>query len=74
MSMIDIEKGVPMPNFLGGTGYRYPWSKMEVGDSFFVTDRTSTSVSGSATAAAKRGHGKFRCRTVEGGVRVWRVA
>ena len=33
--MYDIEKGVPMPAGSGGWG-KYPWRKMQVGDSFRV--------------------------------------
>lgn len=59
---------------------RYPFRKMEVGDSFLVKcdegDRVKISkrVSASMFAAAKRCKMKFSLRSVTDGVRVWRVA
>ncbi len=68
-----IEKGVPLnTNRIHGNA-RYPWREMEVGDSFLVLERKITNFSAIANSACKRTGFKFTCRTVEGGVRVWRV-
>jgi hypothetical protein len=65
----EIEKGVPRqaPNV------KYPFADMQVGDSFLVPRGTARIVASAAVWAAARGYGKFSCRTVEGGVRVWRI-
>ena len=66
--MIEIDKDVPMPS-------PYPYRKLEVGDSFFVADKTTNGMAGAANErlTPKR----FTARTVtEGGVkgvRVWRT-
>ena len=73
--MIKIDKGVPM------VGQRtvkkllqYPWDKMEIGDSFLVRDKLISYASRLAFDAKYQYKPKlFSCRTVEGGVRIWRV-
>ena len=65
--LIRVDKGVPLP------WHRYPWDEMEVGDSFFVPDKTPASIS-SPRLHAERSLGiKTISRAVDGGVRVWRV-
>jgi phenylacetate-coenzyme A ligase PaaK-like adenylate-forming protein len=68
-----IEKNVPLAKTeLHNT--KYPFLRMEIGDSFFVANVARQKV-GSAAYVAGRVHGRtFKTRTVEGGVRVWRVA
>ncbi len=67
--MIKIEKGIPVI-----TRYRYPFLEMEVGDSFFVPGFSSKDMSGSLTRVRKLHPGwKFTTRTIDGGVRVWRI-
>ena len=69
MSHLPIDKGIPMPG-------KFPFEKMEVGDSFVIppdTRRTTASV------AAKRfadKHGvKFATRKLpDGTLRCWRIA
>lgn len=76
---IKIEKGIPQP-VRGRGGRKYPWSGMDVGDSFFVPDVTSAKLSGAASSYTnhRRRTGKsvpkFSVRKVDGGVRVWRTA
>ena len=53
---------------------KYPWRKLAVGQSFLVEGFPIQSVSRQAIAAAKRTGFHFTCRTVKGGVRVWRDA
>lgn len=74
--MYDIERNIEMPPRNGGQGARpkFPFREMDIGDSFFVEGRTARTFSPAIQAAQKRGRGKFSCRAVEGGIRVWRVA
>ena len=73
MNEYKIEKGFPVPDTRGMR--KYPWRKLEVGDSFFVAGGTTALVSPSASGFSKRNPGlQFTCMQVEGGVRVWRVA
>lgn len=79
---ILIEKGVPMPS---GGRTRYPFSAMEVGDSFAVKDGGTTlkngetvvrnRVSSAAGVYSRRHPGmKFAIRKIDGMVRCWRIA
>lgn len=76
MSQFAIEKGVPIPPSATGpkSGSKYPYREMEVGDSFFVPGGKRSTVSGVLQSRHARPHGKFTLRTVDGGVRVWRIA
>ena len=67
--MFKIEKDVPVPTRYSN---QYPLDDMEVGDSFFAPNRTSSDLSTPIVRARKLGK-KFTCRTKDGGVRVWRV-
>jgi len=80
-----VESGVPIPekkSTINGKPRRYPFSTMEVGDSFFVKQvkgypMTSLhrNVSGQASRrAAAHEDEKYTTRQVEGGVRVWRTS
>lgn len=64
MSDVKIEKGIPLANKWKGRN-AYPWDQMEVGDSFFVA--------GKAKPTYTRADKRFTLRTVDGGVRVWRI-
>ena len=71
----EIEKNVPLPRPRQSGAPKYPWESMDVGDSFYVAGATVTLLSASAASWSRR-HGrerKFATRTVNGGVRVWRV-
>lgn len=64
-----VEKGVPLPP----PRAIYPWSEMEVGDSFFVDDPRMRDLVRRAAAWERRRSGKrFTVRKVRGGLRVWR--
>lgn len=68
-----IEKNVPIPpKNRNGVGPKYPWPDMKVNDSFFAPDRKIQNFSAPRLYARKHNM-KFKCRTVDGGVRVWRV-
>lgn len=81
--MFEIRKGLEMPARRGGKGCppRYPWDKMQPGDSFLVPwDSTKTklrqnaSLSSQANFAGKKYGMKFATRREEGGVSIWRIA
>lgn len=72
---VKIDQGIPIPNAGCGHGRkRYPWDKMEVGDSFLHESEKPSSVSGQASMAGSRLGFKFSTRKTEEGYRVWRVA
>lgn len=74
--MIQIDKGIEMPVFgIRGRTSQYPWDAMEVGDSFFVSNRRAENFRSTCDKASVRHKpNKFICRAVEGGVRAWRIA
>lgn len=73
--MFEIEKKVPVPpTDRPGRPSKYPFREMVPGDSFFVAGQTvREGASSAARVFAHRSGRKFRTRTVEGGVRIWRV-
>lgn len=83
---MQIEKGVPLPEFIAGHPRKYPFPDMEVGDSFTVPLTGEQGICGSDIAAEKvrkaacnfgrRHKWKFTIRTMraEGVVRCWRVS
>lgn len=66
---LKIEKGVPIPA-PRSRGLAATLRKLKVHDSILTTIK-----SGNASSAASRvlGVGNFVVRTVEGGVRIWRI-
>lgn len=70
--MFAIEKNVPMSSTIGRPP-KYPLRKMEPGDSFFVERGDRKSISVSVSRLSKETGWIFRCRQVDGGVRVWRI-
>ena len=69
---IAIDDGIPVPEDRRSAGRteRYPFSKLKVGQSFFVPGIKTIGL----TAVKKRTGFAFVLRQVEGGVRVWRTA
>ena len=68
---MQIESGIPIPSAPGSP--RYPWDSMGVGDSFYLKGEQIARVTSAANyRAKKRGEG-YACRTIDGGVRVWRI-
>lgn len=72
----SVEKGKPLPAY---PRRRYPFDRMEVGDSFWVpvgdnSERTKSNLNGSARAFGRRKGQKFSIRRDEDGFRVWRIA
>ena len=74
-----IDKGITMPR--PPRGHLYPWHDMEPGDSFLLPcepaerERVGNRArNAGASFAKKRGlDWKFSIRSVEGGMRIWRV-
>ena len=77
MSRFTVEKNIPMPERRGRGNGQYPFDHLEPGDSFFIPvdeGRSSRGKSALAGIANKRMAPKrFAARSVEGGVRIWRV-
>ena len=75
--MIDfvIEKDIPMPmdHRLRKGGIAETIRSLEIGESFFVSGQTISQVSGSVTHVKKKTGRHFVCRSIDGGVRVWRA-
>lgn len=76
---IQIETGVPIPQ-RSVRKAKYPFRTMNVGESFFLTDKvdpvaTRKRVSSAATMFCNANEGfKFTTQVFDSGVRVWRVA
>jgi hypothetical protein len=71
---MKIEKGIPVTDQRRGNHRKYPWDEMEVGDSFFVPGKSPNTISSSANYQSKTRGWRFKVASLEGGVRVWRVA
>lgn len=68
-----IESDIPIPVHTNTNASKYPWGLMGVNDSFMVPNGNVRSLRTVAYGASKRTGMKFKARSVEGGVRVWRV-
>ena len=75
-----IEKDVPLPEraLNGGSGRRYPWREMEIGDSVLIPcgkgedpGKVVARLGNSLAYAAPK---KFTRKRENDGVRVWRIA
>ena len=71
MEEIKIDKGIEMP--AGVRRPMYPYRSLEIGDSFLIPGKVSGAVGGTVSYARRVTGFKFVTRTVEGGVRVWRI-
>lgn len=73
---IEIEKGVPIPDEATGLREKYPFKKMEVGDSFLVPAGISKGSSLAITGYPNRVYApkRFASQMTPEGRRVWRVA
>ena len=73
-SQVAIDKGVPMP---GGRAGRIDWpalfAQLEPGDSFAAPAEASASVASAITAYRKATGVQLARRTVDDGIRVWRM-
>lgn len=79
--MYEIEKDIPTPVGSGrGREQKYPLAQLNPGESFYVPangdhrERVVSRIGNSvASHRKKNAHKKFTCRSVEGGVRCWRL-
>jgi hypothetical protein len=64
-----IDNDVPIPEPRGAS--KYPFRSMEVGDSFLAEDKRA----GAAASffARRNKEYRFACRSVPGGLRIWRI-
>ena len=69
---IENEHAIPAARQHNGRREKYPWSQMEIGDSFFVEKGEVRKIAGAACHAGRRANKKFVVRVAEGGVRAWR--
>lgn len=68
-----IEDGIPIPGKFNNDTLHSVLTVLEIGQSVFVKDKKPQDIS-PKTSAAKRGTSKnFLSRTVDGGVRIWRI-
>lgn len=74
-SEFKIEKGIPITRPLNGpgSGSKYPFKELEIGDSFLVPNKTTNAFAASVSYWGRRLKRKFTSRATEGGVRVWRI-
>ena len=73
--MLKIEKGIPMPGSLGKGVAKYPFHKMEIGDSVFFEGKTTSSKEYlAANQCGLRKGFKFTGKSVDGGLRIWRIS
>lgn len=73
---IEIKKNIPIPKGRSGSHGRptkYPFGKMDIGDSFFIPKDSAGSASQCASIYKKKHGGNFTRRQVVGGFRIWRV-
>ena len=69
-----IEKDIPLPDRIGsGRARKYPFSRMEVGDSFFAPV-AGNRIHSAVSQFSKRTGMKFTVKKVDGGCRVWRLS
>lgn len=75
--MIVIEKNIDLPEEgdYKTKPYKYPFDKMEIGDSFYLEDyeKFYRSLQGSAFRYGKKYETQFKVRKEKTGSRCWRV-
>ena len=71
MTMIKIEKNVPLPEDGRRKKTIYPFKTMDVGDSFVTNVKHGHQ--SAATASFRYKPRRFTAREVEGGWRIWRT-
>jgi len=69
---IERDRVIPAMRVHKGRKEKYPWSELEVGDSFFVERGDPRSMTSTASHAGRRNKKRFIARAEAGGVRVWR--
>jgi hypothetical protein len=72
MMKFKIDKKIPLPS-RGQQITKYPFIDLDIGDSFLIPEKTVIQTNGLCYYAGKRLKKKFVSRTVNGGVRIWRI-
>jgi len=69
---MDLEQGIPIPKKTRSA--KYPFNRMEIGQSvFFAGETTDSKPYRAAKAFESRRGWKFVIRCTDGGLRIWRV-
>lgn len=69
-----IERGIPIPPRNRGTrDPKYPFRDLRVGDSFYVPNKKVQDLSRVAQYWAHKDNTKFSFRSIDDGVRCWRI-
>lgn len=71
---MEIEKNVPLRDRLRGGPRKYPFDRMEVGDSVVICTENAISAKVCANQYGKRAGKQFATRVEGEGIRVWRIA
>ena len=75
---MKIDSSIPLPNTRGTASEdRFPFRSMAIGDSFLLTGQDLRKLNSERTLALRYAGKcgiKATSRSVEGGIRVWRVA
>lgn len=69
-----IETGIPIPE-IGSrkSGISFALRALNVGDSFFIPEKGLNYTTGFVGQIRKSTGRQFACRTIDGGVRIWRI-
>lgn len=68
--MYKIVSDIPLPSGV----YKFPFDELEVGDSFLVEEKEIESLRSTVSSWTNTNKPKrLSCRSVEGGMRVWRI-
>ncbi len=68
--MFEVEKNIPIPERVR---MKYPWEQLGIGDSFLIPDAIVDSVRSGLYSCARNMKIKVTLKTVDGGMRVWRI-
>jgi hypothetical protein len=72
---MKIEKHYKIPSQVYRGRKIYPFSTMEIGESFFIPEEKKVSAANAASGHKKRNKGfDYTIRKVESGYRLWRIA
>lgn len=73
----QIDTDIPMPTVTRSRQSKYPWGKLEVGNSFFIKGRKPQSISTTRRYAQKKYNAQYTAQLVTEnevqGTRVWRI-
>ena len=71
---MKIEKNTPIPASSKGRPRKYPFAEMQPGDSvFFDGEKVGSNPYVAAQMVGRKKNWKFSGRTIDGGLRIWRV-